>query len=145
MSRLTDEYGICVDCEVLGCCRQDCIKKKRYDKLKHYEDLEEQGRLIEIPCKVGDTVWELCKCDDEVYRIFPMEVKQVIPFGSIMWIKMTEPRIWHIHAESSQTYTYKNFYDFGKTVFATKEEAEKELREIEECRILVGELQFYPQ
>ena len=27
------------------------------DKLAHYEDLEEQGRLIELPCAVGDTVW----------------------------------------------------------------------------------------
>lgn len=114
MNRLTDEYGICVDCEVLGCYRQDCIKKKRYDKLKHYEDLEEQGILIKIPCKVGDTVWELCKCDDEVYRIFPMEVKQVNPYGSVRWIKGEEPVIWHIYAESSQTYMYKNFYDFGK-------------------------------
>jgi hypothetical protein len=26
-------------------------------KLAYYEDLEEQGRLIELPCKVGDTVW----------------------------------------------------------------------------------------
>lgn len=26
-------------------------------KLKEYEDLEEQGRLINLPCKVGDTVY----------------------------------------------------------------------------------------
>ena len=26
-------------------------------KLAHYEDLEEQGRLIELPCKIGDTVY----------------------------------------------------------------------------------------
>ncbi len=27
------------------------------ERLKKYEDLEEQGRLLELPCKVGDTVW----------------------------------------------------------------------------------------
>lgn len=27
-------------------------------KLAEYEDLEEQGRLIKLPCKVGDTVWD---------------------------------------------------------------------------------------
>lgn len=27
-------------------------------KLADYEDLEEQGRLIKLPCKVGDTVWD---------------------------------------------------------------------------------------
>ena len=28
------------------------------EKLAEYEDLEEQGRLIKLPCKVGDTVWD---------------------------------------------------------------------------------------
>ena len=27
------------------------------DKLAHYEDLEEQGRLIELPCKPFEKVW----------------------------------------------------------------------------------------
>lgn len=31
--------------------------KEVTDKLAHYEDLEEAGRLIELPCKVGDTVY----------------------------------------------------------------------------------------
>ena len=26
-------------------------------ELQHYKDLEEQGLLLELPCKVGDTVW----------------------------------------------------------------------------------------
>ena len=29
------------------------------EKLAHFEDLEEQGRLIELPCKVGDIVYYL--------------------------------------------------------------------------------------
>lgn len=28
-------------------------------KLKDYENLEEQGRLIKLPCKVGDTVYAI--------------------------------------------------------------------------------------
>lgn len=28
-----------------------------YRKLKDYEDLEEQGLLVKLPCKVGDTVY----------------------------------------------------------------------------------------
>lgn len=31
--------------------------QKLLDKLAHYEDLEEAGRLIELPCKIGDTVY----------------------------------------------------------------------------------------
>ena len=31
--------------------------QKVLDKLAYYEDLEEAGRLIELPCKIGDTVY----------------------------------------------------------------------------------------
>lgn len=31
--------------------------KEVCDKLADYEDLEEQGRLIKLPCKIGDDVW----------------------------------------------------------------------------------------
>lgn len=27
------------------------------ERLKEYEDLEEQGRLVKLPCKVGDTIY----------------------------------------------------------------------------------------
>ena len=30
-----------------------------YFKLKEYEDLEEQGLLLKLPCKVGDTVYRI--------------------------------------------------------------------------------------
>lgn len=36
-----------------------------YFKLKDYEDLEEQGLLLKLPCKVGDTV-HLIKSDGKV-------------------------------------------------------------------------------
>lgn len=102
-----------------------------FEKLAEYEDLEEQGLLLRLPCKVGDTIWELCKCDDNVYRIFPMVVKKVIPDGSVRWIKGKEPTVWNIYATSDYTDMYKTFYDIGKTVFLTQFEAEEKLRELE--------------
>lgn len=30
-----------------------------FEKLAAYEDLEEQGRLIVLPCKVGDVLWRI--------------------------------------------------------------------------------------
>ena len=30
-----------------------------YEKLRKYEDVEEQGLLLKLPCKVGDTVYAL--------------------------------------------------------------------------------------
>lgn len=99
------------------------------NKLAELEDLQEQGLLLKLPCKVGDTVWELCKCDDEVYRIFPMALKVVVSYGSIRCVKGKEPIVWNLYAESDYTYMYKSFYDLGKTVFLTKEEAEAKLKE----------------
>lgn len=34
-----------------------------YEKLGAYEDLEEQGKLIKLPCAVGDTVYVLAECE----------------------------------------------------------------------------------
>lgn len=39
MERLTDENGVCTDCPCISYCKRNCMVKKRYDKLKQYEDL----------------------------------------------------------------------------------------------------------
>lgn len=39
MTRLTNEDGICVNCDGIAYCKEDCIYKQVYYKLKHYEDL----------------------------------------------------------------------------------------------------------
>ena len=98
------------------------------EKLAEYEDLEEQGLLVRLPCKVGDIVWELCLCDDGNYKIFPMIVKTISEYGALRQVKK-DITIWNIYAESDYTYMYKSFADFGKTVFSTKKEAEKKLEE----------------
>lgn len=98
------------------------------DKWQEYKNLEEQGLLVRLPCKVGDVVWELCLCDDGNYKIFPMIVKTISEYGTLRQVKK-DVTIWNIYAESDYTYVYKNFTDFGKTVFITKEEAEKKLEE----------------
>lgn len=51
---LLDDYGD-DDSDVLG----DAI-----DKLADYEDAEEQGLLLRLPCKVGDTVYVICECEN---------------------------------------------------------------------------------
>lgn len=33
------------------------------DRWRKYKDLEEQGRLIKLPCKVGSTVYAICTCE----------------------------------------------------------------------------------
>lgn len=33
------------------------------EALKHYEDMEEQGKLVILPCKPGDTVYVITRCN----------------------------------------------------------------------------------
>lgn len=38
-------------------------KEAAYKKLAEYENLEEQGLLLRLPCSVGDTVYAICTCE----------------------------------------------------------------------------------
>ena len=73
MERLTNRFDYCefIECKwrdselakVDKCkffdatSRDKCHEKAVYEKLREYEDAEEQGLLLRLPCKVGDTVW----------------------------------------------------------------------------------------
>lgn len=48
-------------------------------KFKEYEDLEEQGRLVKLPCKVGDTVY-LIKDSETI-----TECKADMVFIGVLW------------------------------------------------------------
>lgn len=39
------------------------IERVENNQLKKYEDLEEQGKLLKLPCAVGDTVYVLTECE----------------------------------------------------------------------------------
>lgn len=42
----------------------DNEKQIYYNKLREYEDLEEQRKLLKLPCAVGDTVYVLAECEN---------------------------------------------------------------------------------
>ena len=74
MERLTDKndvgsyfYPKCFEkCDGLGAsskCDNCEIMTSVCEKLGKYEDLEEQGLLLRLPCKVGDTVYAICTCE----------------------------------------------------------------------------------
>jgi len=96
--------------------------KEAVDKLAEYEDQEEQGMMLRLPCKVGDTVYRI-----NPYAIEPiisMKVLQ-IRFGEL-YVGNSFLRIDAINDEDMGEICYfKN--DVGKTVFLTKEEAEAAL------------------
>lgn len=80
-------------------------------KLAEYEDLEEQGKLLKLPCAVGDTVYTIYSDEDSSF-IEESKVEEV-----------STHRVW---IDS----TYFDYDDFGKTVFLTREEAEAALKEL---------------
>lgn len=87
------------------------------EKLAHYEDLEEQGRLVVLPVPVGSTV----------YALFCGEVVEK-RIGKFHVNSYTEPQIW---AELDCVYlasqTVRWDMAVGKTVFLTRAEAEAAL------------------
>ncbi len=96
------------------------------DKLAEYEDLEEQGKLLKLPCAVGDTVYHLCTLKHGESEIIEMKVGCVEPCGAIRQHKEV-CEIWNVYAETDYTKAYFKFFDFDKTVFLTKEAAEAAL------------------
>lgn len=93
--------------------------RKAYFKLKDYEDLEENGRLVKLPCKVGDTVYKVNKASKKVSQ------HKVIKFE----IDKTDVTVYTMQI-IFENYDFCFFHHFGETVFLTKSEAEAKLKEL---------------
>ncbi len=94
------------------------------EELKHYKDLEEQGLLPKLPCRVGDTVYEVQKIRK---RIQPYTVVSIhISNGGILFG-------WELKDGKGIYSKVNGFYDYdiGKTVFLTRDGAEDALKEME--------------
>nr|DAM88167.1 MAG TPA: hypothetical protein [Caudoviricetes sp.] len=105
------------------------------EALKRYEDAEEQGLLIRLPCKVGDTVWVVTSPfnvfdDIEYEKNMRNEVYEAF-VSSVTFYKNGEQ--YRISAKVTNHFigAYFQECDFGKTVFLTKAEAEAKLKEME--------------
>ena len=130
MERLTEKIGN-TNC-VKGCgsnckygfqhCRTEDWKNCKtiddvIDKLAEYEGLEEQGRLVKLPCKIGTEVYDITWWDDVQ--------EKVVVKGKAYY------RTVHKHKVTKLPFTYSDIDNFGKTVFLTKSEAEQKLKEME--------------
>lgn len=96
--------------------------KEVCDKLADYEDLEEQGRLIKLPCKVGDKVYYVNGKFVLEYEVtgFSIDITGA-------WLIYGE----HCADENDKTYSYNFDVDkIGKTVFFARFEAEEKLEEL---------------
>ena len=93
-------------------------KADLYERLKRYEDLEEQGLLLKLPCKVGTKVFYVQKC-------LASSCKKCMGFT-----RVNNCYTEHKARIFEQEFTLRHLKAFGGTVFLTKEEAEKKLAEV---------------
>ena len=108
-------------------CEESRVKSLK-KKLKEYKDLEKQGLLLRLPCKVGDTVYVngiLGVGEAEEYKVIRVD------YHSNLATKRSEFYIEALLASAPENSI--GFYDkeIGKTVFLTKAEAEQKLKEME--------------
>ena len=94
------------------------------DRIRELAEADKDGRVVVLPCKVGDTVWivgTVRKLYSAKVRTFfcghPSAVRGDDDGGHIHMIRTTECDI--------------PMQEFGKTVFLSREEAEKALQEME--------------
>lgn len=104
-------------CHDEGGCNSGCIVPKLYKRLAVLEDAEEQGRLIVLPCNVGDAVYYID--GEKSYKA------KAVTF--------------RINESGVRVYCERNFMGYigfegiyGKTVFLSREEAEKALDNMKE-------------
>ena len=118
--RLSNEWP-CDDCKrttFCGACERPGIwMDKSRKKLSEYETAEEEGRLVVLPCKVGDTVWT-----------FYDDMSGVVDF--------TVEKIQIVFDKNGKPYFLLDGMDFGEdclgiALFFSEEEAEKALKEME--------------
>lgn len=131
MERLTKRYideddgsksiGIFNGCIVPEICFEEERGYRVFEKLADYEDAEEQGLLVKLPCKVGDTVYVPT-------RNFVSELR--ITLVSIDTNDMTMYFGWLLNSGIYPNLDGFFGYELGKTVFLTHEEAEKKLEEM---------------
>lgn len=109
-----------------GCMSYDCqleegkkLLKLALDKLAEYENLEEQGRLVKLPCKVGDIVYGI-----SMGKIITLTVNEI----SIFYLK--GEKIINVKCQNNDEFRNYVEREFGKTVFLTKSEVEEKLKEL---------------
>nr|DAH78147.1 MAG TPA: hypothetical protein [Caudoviricetes sp.] len=113
------------------------------NKWQEYKDLEEQGLLVRLPCKEAYS-----KSGDFVYLIYDYEIVECVHCG--LGIDPLSGRVYITLAADEKIFPYRNpdpeqdldptdwctnvtdaeASELGKTVFFTREEVEKKLKEM---------------
>lgn len=91
-----------------------------YNRLAELEDKIENGTLMELPCKVGDTIYEVFKYHKPPF-IQQTKVEKIIVTEKGLKLKLSRNSSYETSIAS-----------LGKTLFLTEESAEARLKELHE-------------
>lgn len=92
-----------------------------FDRLRELAEADKDGRVLILPCKVGDTVF--ARLENKSKYVCECKVKQIVVgnIGVVTFAPIGAP-------EREYDVSLRGF---GKTVFLTREESEKALQEME--------------
>ena len=111
----------CRDCLHYEFCCTGKSGLPDYVNCKYFKD---RNRFVELPCKVGDTVYVIDDMGDEEYLVASCTISAIR-----YECKETDSNI--IIMTEGFLAPFTNSWVLGKTVFLTREEAERALKERE--------------
>lgn len=123
MKRFTTKITNPFTGEIETCMKLTADYKEAVNRLAEFEDLEEQGKLLKLPCAVGDTVYIIDDIENEFERT-SIVTEISIEDGNEIYIMISDG----FQSGSSSSF---GIDDFGKTVFLTQKEAETALSELQ--------------
>ena len=134
MKRLTKRYAshiavVCDNCKEKGShCNESACRDVMLNRLAEYEDMQEQGLLVRLPCKVGDSFFSVRKfCDEYGELEEPVEHWDSDCYGCNLpcngKLKVVERKFNSIH------HIIAEMESIGDSIFLTREEAEKALED----------------
>ena len=127
----------CKDCIHYEACHDMYYEEhatRHFDPEKHNAEKEcgyfkDRSRFVELPCKIGDTVYSIYKGDIEAHIVNRLEFCTVGNNSECQDYFGTAEGI----DDCDENFSFINFTKatFGKTVFLTREAAEQALKERE--------------
>ena len=116
----------CKDCIHYEVCKKTRIMNPSHNYAAECNDYNDRSRFVELPCKVGDTLYRVNKGAKEpviMMRVIQLYIKQIHKDRTVM-------RIDAINDTDMGESCYLPC-DIGERIFLTREEAEAKLKEME--------------
>ena len=115
----------CEDCIHYEVCMYVNAKAVEVTRAENCKLFASKSRFVELPCKVGDTVYRLWSAGKYGKSIAEFEVKHIdIDYLPEIEIAMLKTK------KNGGTYWFAKQKDIGETVFFTREEAEAALEKM---------------